>query len=276
MSNLPTPVVRAEKTMSSRLLTMKFMQRAAASSPPSISHEGPRSAKRRKTSADEASVTSPIPTHITDAQAFQAAADAKDAKRAAAIERVAAEAGETRWVLSSVDTNRSQADRTDSAQSSGRRVEIGRKSFGRFDEMIEVRSRTENVEKQLHGGETSDTSSSSSGSGRQHGSTYSEDKEKNDTGTDCTNVLRQQTYRDEALQRAKADTKARKDEKAEAARLAEHRRSKDPKSNRESFISVGGGARGVAGIGCGFCGQEGHREADCSRKAKLKRRMGDK
>lgn len=139
------------------------MQRAAASSP-STPHDGPRSAKRRKTSADEASVTSPIATPITDAQAFQAAADAEDAKRAAAIERVAAEAGETKWVLSSAGTDRGQADGTgqrklrflatgyseidlDTAQTSGRQVEIGRKSFGQFNENIEVRSRTDNVER---------------------------------------------------------------------------------------------------------------------------------
>ncbi len=138
------------------------MQRAAASSPPSTPHDGPRSAKRRKTSADEASVTSPIATPVTDAQAFQAAADAEDAKRSAAIERVAAEAGETKWVLSSADTDESQADRTgqgklrflatgyseidlDAAQTSERRVEFGRRSFGHSNEMIEVRSRTENV-----------------------------------------------------------------------------------------------------------------------------------
>lgn len=129
------------------------MQRAAAPSPPSTAqtHDGPPSAKRRKTSVGE---DFPIATPSADAQAFQAAADAEDAKRAAAIERVAADAGETKWVLSTADaTGRanvggqrklrflaagySDIDQ-EIEQTIGMRGEMGRRSFGRFNRDVEV------------------------------------------------------------------------------------------------------------------------------------------
>ncbi|KAL8722811.1 MAG: hypothetical protein Q9225_000760 [Loekoesia sp. 1 TL-2023] len=265
MSNPQTSFGRPEKTMSSRLLTMKFMQRAAASSTPSTPQtpEGPPS-KRRRTSNDESPVTNPG----TDAQAFQAAADAEDAKRVAAIERLAAEAGETKWVLSTVDTEQSNgtnkklrfftagySDIDQDTQMTERQSSVGRRSFGRFNKEIE----------KLHDN-AKDSTSSSSADGSEHGDTYNEDEGKNDS-TDPTEAL----IREEALRRAKADRKARKKaQKAEAARLAESRRSKEVKLNKLSSISGGGG--GGTGVECHFCGQKGHKKADCPRKAKLKRR----
>lgn len=90
----PTP----PKSMSSRLLTMKFMQRAAASvpTPTSPSHED-QSSKRRKlshgTSAD-AGVNS-----LVDQQAIQAAIDEGEKKREEALVKHAADSGDARWVL---------------------------------------------------------------------------------------------------------------------------------------------------------------------------------
>lgn len=125
------------------------MQRAAAaSSTPSAPQtlDGPPS-KRRKTSTDP----SPITTPSADAQAFQAAADAEEAKRTAAIERIAAEAGETKWVLSITDTG--QANTTDKKlqflttgysdidqdnQTAERQSSIGRRRFGHFSDALEV------------------------------------------------------------------------------------------------------------------------------------------
>ncbi|KAL8761366.1 MAG: hypothetical protein Q9184_002498, partial [Pyrenodesmia sp. 2 TL-2023] len=259
-----------------------FMQRAAAYSPPSTPQEldGPRSAKRRKTSADQSSVTTPITIPVNDVQTFQIAADAEDAKRAAAIERVAADAGETKWVLSTADTGWGQANGTgqrklrflatgysdidlDAAQVTERRAQTGRRSFGRFNE---------DIEKQQNNDTTSDTSSCSSGSERRHGNTYSENEATNGDSTDHTETPLKQPLREEAPQR-KADRKVKKNAgNAEVACLADHRRSKKVKLNRLSSISGGGGIGGVAGIECHVCGQKGHRQADCPRKAKLKRR----
>lgn len=90
------------KTMSSRLMTMKFMQRAVASesnSPTTPRSDNEGSAKRRKVSHTSAK-SSPI-TPLYDQKAVQAALEEEDKKRQAAIERRAAELGDSRWVLDS-------------------------------------------------------------------------------------------------------------------------------------------------------------------------------
>ncbi|KAL4956510.1 hypothetical protein BDW69DRAFT_81696 [Aspergillus filifer] len=88
--------------MSSRLLTMKFMQRAAASaatkenSQPASAGESRDSTpqKRRKSGLDDTPAT---PT--SDLEAISAALAEEEEKRRDAIARQAAEAGETEWVL---------------------------------------------------------------------------------------------------------------------------------------------------------------------------------
>lgn len=124
------------------------MQRAAASYPPCTPQipDCPPS-KRRKTSNDPSQITTPS----ADAQAFQAAADAEEAKRTAAIERIAAEAGETKWVLSTADTERANtadkklqfltagySDIDQDIQAAERQNSTGRRRFGRFIDEIEV------------------------------------------------------------------------------------------------------------------------------------------
>lgn len=130
------------------------MQRAAASSQPPTplapSSEPPTKRQRISISKSQSPLASPI---SADVQAFHAAADLEEAKRTAAIERIAAEAGETKWVLSTADAG--QTNGTDrklrfltagysdidqaTAQATGlRHGEMGRRSFGRFNKDIEV------------------------------------------------------------------------------------------------------------------------------------------
>lgn len=81
--------------MSSRLLTMKFMQRSAASAPSSTSSTpDERASKRQRLSTGESA-----PRENPELQAIQAALAAEDAKRLEALDRQAAAAGETKWVL---------------------------------------------------------------------------------------------------------------------------------------------------------------------------------
>ncbi|EFR01052.1 hypothetical protein MGYG_04055 [Nannizzia gypsea CBS 118893] len=104
------------KGMSSRLLTMKFMQRAAASgvssnsspaqSPPASPSGRKRaedtsspSSKRRKLAEVIPSEPSIALSNNSDIEAISAAIQAEDSKRSAAIARQAADAGETQWVL---------------------------------------------------------------------------------------------------------------------------------------------------------------------------------
>ncbi|KAI9868881.1 MAG: hypothetical protein M1830_005498, partial [Pleopsidium flavum] len=105
MSGLSAPMAKAGKSMSSRLLTMKFMQRAAASSPSSPQTPEQSSPKRQKLFND----SSPA-TPSADLQAIQAALAVEEAKRSEALERQAAEAGESKWVLSFQPENASLVD----------------------------------------------------------------------------------------------------------------------------------------------------------------------
>lgn len=131
------------------------MQRAAACSSIS-SPQTPDlpSAKRQKYS------NAPSPaTPSADLQAIQAALAAEEAKRSKAIERQAAEAGETKWVLSfrdeegAVNSHAAGAMRvvTNSYTDIDRATEaymhdeepyrplvVGRRSFGKFNRALEV------------------------------------------------------------------------------------------------------------------------------------------
>lgn len=112
------PKQATPKSISSRLASMKFMQRGAAaaaaagSSPASASPATPitatddtsGSAKRRKTShtpsagAPGAETSSPA-TALFDHAAIKAAAEEENRRNQAAIERRAAELGDSHWVL---------------------------------------------------------------------------------------------------------------------------------------------------------------------------------
>ncbi|KAJ5775055.1 uncharacterized protein N7511_000066 [Penicillium nucicola] len=95
-----SPAGKPEKIMSSNLLTMKFMQRAAASKEAKEAREAESTGesnqptpKRRRVSTEAES------PRATEMQAISAALAAEEQKRQEAISRQAEEAGETQWVL---------------------------------------------------------------------------------------------------------------------------------------------------------------------------------
>lgn len=103
------------KTMSSRLMTMKFMQRGAAAaaaagaseaSSPATPRSDDGSAKRQKTSHAPSAAGSPA-TPLYDQKAIQAALEEEEKKRQAAIEKRAAELGDSHWVLEGVSLPKS-------------------------------------------------------------------------------------------------------------------------------------------------------------------------
>ncbi|KAF7593447.1 hypothetical protein BBP40_011453 [Aspergillus hancockii] len=105
MAGSPASGSKPEKTMSSRLLTMKFMQRAAhtaaakdASQPASAEDTNSPTPKRQRYAPGEQS-KSPAATPSKDLEAISAALAAEEEKRREAIARQAAESGETEWVL---------------------------------------------------------------------------------------------------------------------------------------------------------------------------------
>lgn len=127
------------------------MQRAAASNPttpstPASDAAQPPSSKRRKVSNHSTPSTPATP--LTEQAAIQAALDAEEAKREEALERIAAERGETKWVLSFVDDGREKAgglrvSRAGYGDIDGGEVrETGRMKFGKGWK-VEVRITTE-------------------------------------------------------------------------------------------------------------------------------------
>ncbi|KAA6409027.1 MAG: hypothetical protein FRX48_07371 [Lasallia pustulata] len=271
MSSQQTPVQRPEKTMSSRLMTMKFMQRAAASSAiPSPQTPDHPSAKRRKLS----NASSPA-TSSADLQAIQAALAADEAKRSEAIDRQAAEAGETKWVLSVRDEGRAinshaagnlrvvtngyvDIDCVRGMEMHGeepwRPLMVGRRSFGKFNRALEKRQ-----------GGNEDTSSSSDDEPPE-ANNEEEDEDDSDDPAGMRALIK--ASKEEALQRAKAELKARK-----KAKLAERRKSKEVKLNKLSSISGGGnlGGGGNSNMECFSCGQKGHGKKDCPQRQRRKR-----
>lgn len=153
----------APKSMSSRLLTMKFMQRAAATSPTTNNPPDEPSPKRRKKDLDSPSRPKINVDELADQRAVQAAIAAEEAKRQAALERQGAEAGDTRWVLSFEDHKDSTASSNlalrivqagyahldvpghssnqhteNDATWEERPVMVGRRSYGKFNKILEV------------------------------------------------------------------------------------------------------------------------------------------
>ncbi|DAA75398.1 TPA_exp: hypothetical protein A8136_1795 [Trichophyton benhamiae CBS 112371] len=144
------------KGMSSRLLTMKFMQRAAASGAsnnstptqsPSGSPSGRKraedisspSSKRRKLVEGSPSEPSIAQSNSSDIEAISAAIRAEDSKRSEAIARQAADAGETQWVLEyppgalkSAAPRNSIGKIKDEENHSIETTYTGRKSYGGF------------------------------------------------------------------------------------------------------------------------------------------------
>ncbi|KAL8674854.1 MAG: hypothetical protein Q9168_000740 [Polycauliona sp. 1 TL-2023] len=263
--------------MSSRLMTMKFMQRAAATSAmpspqsPYTPHDAPPS-KRRKISTTRSSQP---PTPTTDAQIFQAAVDAEDVKRAAAIERVAAQAGESKWVLSTADgvgkpssgKNKLQfltagySDIDQDIEASGRRI------FGRYKNKAEQQIGTAN----------SDTGSLSEDDNDSNDPDTGTDSEDGGGGTDARSLdpYKNVTRAEDNVQRSRKRKNAPKADTSNAGTP----KPKEVKLNRLTSISGGGGGGGgrsggggLAAMECHFCGEKGHKKADCPKKARQVRR----
>ncbi|KAJ6007361.1 hypothetical protein N7540_011337 [Penicillium herquei] len=97
MSSSPANTGKVDKTMSSRLLTMKFMQRAAASAAAKESQSSDsdqHSSKRQRKSLDNRTSAAQ-----SDLEAISAAIAEEEKKRREAISQTAAASGETEWTL---------------------------------------------------------------------------------------------------------------------------------------------------------------------------------
>ncbi|KAG9230952.1 hypothetical protein BJ875DRAFT_470829 [Amylocarpus encephaloides] len=237
-----SPPSSAPKAMSSRLLTMKFMQRAAASSTasPSTTHEEPPS-KRRRRDVDPSSFN----VHaLVDQKTIQRAVAEEEAKQQAALDRQAAESGDTRWVLSFEDDKRSldspslalrvvqtgyagldslsplQVRPMEDEEPQDKALLVGRRSFGKFNRALEKQQ---------------DPTMESDDDDDKNANEPSEDSEA--VSDDPTSELIKAS-RKEAVQRAQAESKARKKEKkTKADELAKQRKKKEVNLNGLTSLS---------------------------------------
>ncbi|TGO83166.1 hypothetical protein BPOR_0691g00020 [Botrytis porri] len=271
----------APKAMSSRLLTMKFMQRAAASSPTNTSPSSidEPSPKRQKT-AQNTPTKFNVDT-LADNRAIQAAIVEEEAKKQAALDRAAVEAGDTRWVLSfegrkhlNTPTNTLRVVQTGFAnldQPSPIKAErvddddnnfgkekpfmVGRRSFGKFNKVLE---------KQQNPG-MEFTSSEEDEESEEY---ESEDEDSEDDPTGAKELIK--ASKQEAIKRLKEERKAKKKaEKADLLELSKKRKKKHVSLNGLTSLSgSGGGSFGSGGgikseIKCYTCGGN-HIARDCS------------
>ncbi|CAG8209926.1 unnamed protein product [Penicillium salamii] len=100
MGESKSPAGKPDKKMSSHLLTMKFMQRAAASKEAysNISPNSSAGSERHKPKRARLSTEAEKP-RASDMDEITAALAAEEEKRQKALARAAEEAGETHWVL---------------------------------------------------------------------------------------------------------------------------------------------------------------------------------
>ncbi|KAI1878202.1 uncharacterized protein JN550_000384 [Neoarthrinium moseri] len=284
------------KGMSSRLLTMKFMQRAAAStsspaSSPSTPKSDESSSKRRKISHATPTTTKDEQLEVqslVDQKAIQAALEEGERKREEALVKHAAELGDARWVLNvseNTSSSGSQAQRPlqivqvgyaqiDAPDASEDRASSDEDPLGRVQP---IRRYNMGKKKGAIEANDSDDDDDSSDSDSSDASTSA------DEGRDSRSS---QGKRDHA--RTSSLNSRRSAEIAKAKEFAEKRRKKEIKLNKArpqaagglSSISSGGGSMSMSlssggrppprqagsfSFACHNCGETGHKAADCKR-----------
>ncbi|KAI0481591.1 hypothetical protein F4859DRAFT_425839 [Xylaria cf. heliscus] len=269
------------KTMSSRLLTMKFMQRAAASTPststPSTPPSSDQSNKRRKVSHN------PAPRGDVDAlvnqTAIQAAIAEEEKKVEGALLRRAEELGDAHWVLdvppqakvhtaqtplNVIQVGFAQIDSSDT---------LGNESGAAGTSLDSVPAlRRYNMDKK----KIAKNRKNSNDSGSESGSESDSNSDSNISSSDENSG--RQSFGSNSRTPSTTQSSARKipkgkksTEQLKAIQFAEKRRRKEVKLNNPkggiTSISSGGGPspRPSVSFTCFKCGQPGHRAIDCKK-----------
>ncbi|KAK4252115.1 hypothetical protein C7999DRAFT_37093 [Corynascus novoguineensis] len=294
-SNMPTMAKQqTPKTMSSRLMTMKFMQRGAAAaaaaagtpgaSSPATPTSDDGSAKRRKTFHTPSATSSPA-TPLFDQQAIRAAVEEEERKKQAAIEKRAAELGDSHWVLEGVASLPPRVSRPllnvvevgfaqiDYGNPSGNDddsdpFDLGgvpcRPQFQRFNMK---KSKASSAVKKENGNSSSSDSDSESHS---DAGESSEDEDSAEAARAELNRGRQSTIGGAERRRPRSSVSGRREEeRRKAQQLASKRRKKDIKLNQLTSISSAGSQafqRPSGTLSCHGCGKPGHKVADCPKR----------
>ncbi|KAI1429245.1 hypothetical protein F5Y12DRAFT_474282 [Xylaria sp. FL1777] len=264
------------KTMSSRLLTMKFMQRAAASSPASAPNTPPsndQSNKRRKVAHNTTSHQN-VDTLVNQA-AIQAAIAEEEKKVESALLKRAEELGDARWVLdvpeqakghtaqpllNVVQVGFAQIDSFDAAENDA-------DTAGTLHGSIPALRRYNMDKRKIPKKPKNNSSESSSESESDSDSDDSQSEEPSGRQSFGTNSRTSSTTQSKSRPIPKSKKSA---EQLKAMQFAEKRRKKEvnlnsPKGGITSISSGGGPSPRPVSLTCFKCGQPGHRAIDCKK-----------
>ncbi|KLU87597.1 hypothetical protein MAPG_06594 [Magnaporthiopsis poae ATCC 64411] len=243
----------ASKTVSSRLLTMKFMQRGIAASSANSSPTTPRSednhgSKRRKVSHDTTDYKPSGPK--IDGAAVQAALEEEERKRKAAIAKQAEDLGDTRWVLEFPAPSPRSSDKM--PQTPLNIVQIG---FAQIDSAdsddIGGQMRRFNMKK---GNKAQEEDAETGSESEDSGSSDEEPRRSRPNGSAGSPDSRgRQLFSDSSKRkRTKSETSGRRSaERAKAQQLSAKRRKKEVKLNMPTSISSAGSFKAASRPGRG-------------------------
>ncbi|POR34836.1 Uncharacterized protein TPAR_04958 [Tolypocladium paradoxum] len=247
------------KGVSSRLLTMKFMQRAAASasSAGSPDSEAPSSKKRKlKGSPAESRINANI-----DRALIQAALDGEEATRQAALAKHSS--ADTHWVLSNT------LDKAKAGKTTNRPLNIVYVGYGDMDSSDGSGDNEDAPAK----GRTSTKSTSD----QEHESADGDSDDQSSEESDEPKRKRKSRHSSEAadspLAQDRSRSQSRSRHSAEGARAKEFRdkrKKKEVRLNQLVSISAGGNnsfdSPNAKGITCHSCHQAGHKASDCPKR----------
>ncbi|KAH7135015.1 hypothetical protein B0J11DRAFT_149557 [Dendryphion nanum] len=241
------------KAMSSRLATMKFMQRSASKSVGSepSTPNGPHSKRVRLSHGGSAPGT---PTTPSDHEVLQAALAAEEKKREDAIARAAEKAGETRWFLSFQDPR-------DGARKPG--MNVIQAGFATIDAESDDNDEDELKPGRIQFGggvKREDTDGSSDDSDEPEDDSDTSEPDSDDPAAELIRQT-QREYAAKTREAKKAHKKSLEDRPKPNSTLIDE----DMDLGGLTSLSGGlnGGGRGTNNIECYSCGQKGHTRAQC-------------
>ncbi|KAF2113786.1 hypothetical protein BDV96DRAFT_601260 [Lophiotrema nucula] len=253
------------KMMSSRLMTMKFMQRSAAKEPSTPSNPPP-SKRVRLSNGTSSTPATPAPS---EQAVVQAALAAEEKKREEALDRAAAKAGETKWVLSFQEPDRStrgeglevrevgfggidllESDEEEESGQGGARMRFGGGVKRKAQKIVKEE------ESDAESGEASESDSEDSG----------EDEEDLDSDDPTAELIRE-TKRDVYAKEREARRVSKESKKERESMRRRSGVDEDMDVSKLSSLSGGGtpksAVKGKSDMACFACGEKGHMKAQC-------------
>ncbi|KAK0766698.1 hypothetical protein N5P37_000425 [Trichoderma harzianum] len=244
------------KGVSSRLLTMKFMQRAVASASSSSpqSDDSSQNSKKRKLRHSAATAAEERVSALIDQASIKAALEDQEAKRQAALAQHTATGAH--WVLNT------KLDKLNAGRPSEPALNVIYVGYGDIDSSDESGG-----EDAPQIGRTSTRKPKKPSSGKDD--RPDEESSSDDDDDDDSAPKRKSRRLDTGDSSSRSQSRSRprfSDESKKAKDFREKRKKKEVRLNNISSISAGGGGS-QAPINCYVCKQPGHKAANCPKGA---------